>query len=97
MKTKLTLAQLRSADFIEIIGKDELESLIGEIAYPPQSCVFNCFDHIDGNAYTSAHYAYATRYYLGYAPGSYGQVNTDDIATIGSFGTMYVQYNGPAN
>ena len=89
MKTKLTLEQLKSADFLEIIEKDELESLVGAGGLNP-SCVFNCFDHLDGNLYSWEHYANGTQSYLGYGAGSGGEVNTSDIPTIGSFGTMAV-------
>lgn len=90
MKTKLTLEQLKSADFLEIIEKDELESLVGA-SNPPNSCVFNCFDQLDGDAYNWRHYSYATHDNLHYWAGSGGEVNTSDIEKIGSFGGMYVR------
>jgi len=88
MKTKLTLDQLRTEDFFEIIEKDELESLIGQ--GPQNSCVFNCFDYLDGDAHKWQYYARQTHRHLGYWAGSNGGVNTCDIATIGSYGDMLV-------
>ena len=89
MKTKLTLDQLRAEDFFEIINKDELESLIGAFN-PPNSCVFNCFDFFDKDAHNWQYYAYETHNNLGYWAGSNGEVRSDDIATIGSYGDMKV-------
>ena len=65
MKTKLTLDKLKSADFLEIIEKDEMESSIGGTE-PPPSCVFHCLDFLDGDAFDWQHYSIETHEVLGY-------------------------------
>jgi hypothetical protein len=90
--SKLKFSQLKDEYFQEIIDLDELSSLVGGDS---SSCVFNCFDYLDGASYSASHYYYSTQYYLGYVPGSNGGVNTSDIGTIGSFGTMSItEQNG---
>ena len=89
MKTKLTLDKLKSADFLEIIEKDEMESSIGG-KEPPPSCVFHCLDFLDGDAFDWQHYSIETHEVLGYWAGSGGEVNASDIPTMGSFGDMEV-------
>ena len=68
MKTKLTLDKLKSADFLEIIEKDEMESSIGG-KEPPPSCVFHCLDFLDGDAFDWQHYSIETHEVLGYWAG----------------------------
>lgn len=58
--------------------------------YKP-SCVFNCFDYLDGDLYDSFHYYEHTSGNLGYEPNNDGGVPTSDIPAIGSFGGFDVQ------
>ncbi len=55
------------------------------------SCVFNCFDYLDGDLYDSCHYYEYTSGNLGYEPRNDGGVPTSDIPAIGSFGGFHVQ------
>jgi len=59
MKTKLTLDKLKSADFLEIIEKDEMESSFGGTE-PPRSCVFHCLDVLDGATHDWQYYSLQT-------------------------------------
>ena len=89
MKTKLTLDKLKSADFLEIIEKDEMESSIGGTE-PPRSCVFHCLDVLDGATHDWQYYSLQTYNVLGYWAGSGGEVNACDIPKMGAFGDMEV-------
>ncbi|RNC64012.1 hypothetical protein [Proteiniphilum sp. X52] len=51
------------------------------------SCVFNCFDYLDGNMYTSSYYYNLTSGVLGYTPDNSGNVQTYDPS--GSYSGSY--------
>lgn len=84
--TKKSLGEL--AVSMPVISEDRQICLIGG---GTDSCVFNCFDYLDGNMYTSSYYYGLTSGVLGYTPDNSGNVQTSDIPVIGSFGGFNVQ------
>ena len=84
--TKKSLDEL--AKTLTILDEEEQESIIGG---GTQSCVFNCFDYLDGDRYTAEYYYWATLTYLRYTPDDSGGVPTEDIGKIGAFGGFSVK------
>lgn len=76
------------AEEMMVLNKEKQQHFVGG---GRESCVFNCFDYLDGGLYTADHYYNATLSNLGYEPGANGGVSTSDISTIGSFGGFDVQ------
>lgn len=56
-----------------------------------ESCIFNCFDYLDGSLYSAEDYYNWTKQGLGYEPDIHGNVNTSDIGTIGGYGGFNVR------
>lgn len=86
---KLSLNTL--ATELPIIETLELRSFVGGWQ---NSCVFNCFDYLDGSKYTAEDYYNWTKQGLGYEPDKYGNVNESDIGTIGGYGGFHVKEVG---
>lgn len=84
--TKKSLDEL--AEKMPVISENTLRQLIG--GYKP-SCVFNCFNYLDGDLYDSTHYYDKTLSNLGYEPATNGGVPTADIPTIGTYGGFHVE------
>lgn len=83
--TKQSLAEL--AKRVTVLDEEEQRTYIGG-GY--ESCVFNFFDYLDGDRLSSDDYYWATMSFLGYTPNDIGEVPTDDIWKIGSFGGFSV-------
>ena len=79
--TRKTLDEL--AKEMPVLNESQKRCFIGG---GKDSCVFNCFDYLDGNLYDVSHYYEYTLKRLGYAPGPNGEVHTSDIGIIGSYG-----------
>lgn len=88
--TRKSLDEL--AKTLPVLSEEEQRCCVGGGTV---SCVFNCFDHIDGERFTADHYYQGTLDILGYAPGDNGGVNTSDLGAIGAMGGFNVKEIGP--
>lgn len=86
---KLTRKSLEEmAKTLSVLDEEEQRYFIGA---GKESCVFNCFDYLDGDRHSANYYYQETKSNLGYEPTSNGGVSASDITKIGSFGGFEVK------
>ena len=72
---------------LSVLNEEELRAYIGG---QKQSCVFNCFDYLDGSLHSANDYYNWTKQGLGYEPDEHGNVDISDVGTIGGYGGFNV-------
>ena len=72
---------------LSVLNEEELRAYIGG---QKQSCVFNCFDYLDGSLHSANDYYNWTKQGLGYEPDEHGNVDISDVGTIGGYGGVNV-------
>ena len=88
MKRKLTHKSLDELALImPVLSEDARKYYVGGCK---QSCVFNCFDYLDGDRFDSCHYYDKTLENLGIEPDESGYLPVEHITTIGGYGGFHV-------
>ena len=72
---------------LSVLNEEELRAYIGG---QKQSCVFNCFDYLDGSLHSANDYYNWAKQGLGYEPDEHGNVDISDVGTIGGYGGFNV-------
>ncbi|MDR2131573.1 MAG: TIGR04149 family rSAM-modified RiPP [Odoribacteraceae bacterium] len=84
---KLKKLHLRELTQMSRLEEKELDSCVDGGS---DSCVFNCFDYLDGARFSASYSLQQIMANLGYLPDDRGNVQASDVPAIGAFGGFTV-------